>query len=218
MGTEWATRLVHKFDEQYYETGKTDGISWYDNYKWEAERSRSEVAAFRRVMGPRDGDRVVDFGCAKGFWVRAALESGLDAWGLDISEYARVHCDPAAFGRVLSPLDNTHRYQFGFAKDTLEHVAYEDIDDAVAYMASICPRWLMAIPLAENGRYVIPEYELETTHIIREDMEWWLGKVGRRLAISLVSAKVDGLKDKWHAAEPRGNVFIVTDGTGGIDG
>lgn len=48
------------------------------------------------------GDRILDVGCAKGFLVKDLLKEcpGLEAFGLDISEYALMHCEPEVIGRL----------------------------------------------------------------------------------------------------------------------
>lgn len=48
------------------------------------------------------GDRVLDIGCAKGFLVKDLMQAqpGLDAFGLDISRYAAMHCEPEVVGRI----------------------------------------------------------------------------------------------------------------------
>ena len=48
------------------------------------------------------GDRILDVGCAKGFLVKDLMKicPGLDAFGIDISEYALMHCEPEVIGRL----------------------------------------------------------------------------------------------------------------------
>lgn len=46
------------------------------------------------------GDKVLDVGCAKGFLVKDLLSLGIDAYGLDISDYALRHCEPEVVGRL----------------------------------------------------------------------------------------------------------------------
>lgn len=50
----------------------------------------------------KPGDRVLDVGCAKGFLVKDLMKAcpGLEAFGLDISEYALMHCEPDVVGRL----------------------------------------------------------------------------------------------------------------------
>jgi ubiquinone/menaquinone biosynthesis C-methylase UbiE len=55
-----------------------------------------------RHFGLKPGDRVLDVGCAKGFLVKDLLKvcPGLEAFGLDISEFALMHCEPEVVGRL----------------------------------------------------------------------------------------------------------------------
>lgn len=46
------------------------------------------------------GDRFLDIGCAKGFLVKELIELGIDAVGIDISEYAARNCHPDVVDRV----------------------------------------------------------------------------------------------------------------------
>ena len=50
----------------------------------------------------KPGDRVLDVGCGKGFLVKDLIKvcPGLEAFGLDISEYALMHCEPEVVGRL----------------------------------------------------------------------------------------------------------------------
>jgi ubiquinone/menaquinone biosynthesis C-methylase UbiE len=50
----------------------------------------------------KPGDRILDVGCAKGFLVKDLMKvcPGLDAFGVDISEYALTHCEPEVVGRL----------------------------------------------------------------------------------------------------------------------
>jgi ubiquinone/menaquinone biosynthesis C-methylase UbiE len=46
--------------------------------------------------------RVLDVGCAKGFLVKDLMKvcPGLEVFGLDISYYALMHCEPEVIGRL----------------------------------------------------------------------------------------------------------------------
>ena len=50
----------------------------------------------------KPGDRVLDVGCAKGFLVKDFMRAcpGLEAFGLDISRYALMNCEPEVIGRL----------------------------------------------------------------------------------------------------------------------
>ncbi len=53
-------------------------------------------------FGLKPGDRVLDVGCAKGFLVKDFMKAlpGLESFGLDVSEYALMHCEPEVVGRL----------------------------------------------------------------------------------------------------------------------
>ena len=50
----------------------------------------------------KPGDRVLDVGCAKGFLVKDLMITcpGLEVFGIDISEYALIHCEQEVIGRL----------------------------------------------------------------------------------------------------------------------
>ena len=43
---------------------------------------------------------MLDIGCAKGFLVKDLYSQDMDAYGLDISEYALIHCEAEVVGRL----------------------------------------------------------------------------------------------------------------------
>lgn len=53
-------------------------------------------------FGLKSGNRVLDVGCAKGFLVKDLMKvcPGLEVYGLDISEYALMNCEPEVIGRL----------------------------------------------------------------------------------------------------------------------
>ena len=48
----------------------------------------------------KSGDKVLDIGCAKGFLVKDLLALGIDAYGVDVSKYALMNCEPEVVGRL----------------------------------------------------------------------------------------------------------------------
>lgn len=87
-----------KFGEMYFDGPREYG---YGGYRYDGRWlpvARDIVAHF----GLEPGMRLLDVGCAKGFLVHDLIEvcPGLEAYGLDISEYALTHCHPAVVGRL----------------------------------------------------------------------------------------------------------------------
>ena len=51
-------------------------------------------------FGLKPGDRLLDIGCAKGFLVKDLVAIGIDAYGIDVSKYALMNCEPEVVGRL----------------------------------------------------------------------------------------------------------------------
>ena len=101
--TEEHIRISKKYDEMYFDGPREYGYGgyWYDG-RWKPV-AHDIVDHFRL----KPGDRVLDVGCAKGFLVKDLLALGIDAFGIDISQYALMHCEPEVIGRLhLGSADN----------------------------------------------------------------------------------------------------------------
>src|SRR5439155_14621119 len=87
-----------KFGAEYFDGTREQGYGGYCyDGRW-VPIARDIIAHF----GLTPGDRVLDVGCAKGFLVKdlMAVCPGLEAFGLDISEYALMRCEPEVVGRL----------------------------------------------------------------------------------------------------------------------
>jgi ubiquinone/menaquinone biosynthesis C-methylase UbiE len=87
-----------EFGELYFDGPRSYG---YGGYRYDGRWipvAEDMVAHF----GLRAGNRILDVGCAKGFLVKDLMKvcPGLEAFGLDISEYALKHCEPEVVGRL----------------------------------------------------------------------------------------------------------------------
>jgi len=200
---------ANKFDKDYYERGVELGVSLYTNYHYMPERSRQEAKAVISNLGLDKEHTILDFGCAKGFLVKALVELGYDAYGTDISKYAISHCEPEIDHRIFILCDSiikNRRFDYGFCKDVLEHS--EDLDTDLSTIAKLSSRWLVCIPLADNGNYRIEDYEKDTTHLIRENEAWWIRMFEKHFQVISRQYRLAGLKDKWYDLSPKGNMFV----------
>jgi len=214
------TRLAARYDEDYYERGVEKGISGYSNYRWIPELTVPMAMTLIDTMGIGPGQRVLDFGCAKGFTVKALRMLRRDAHGIDISEYAisqvphdvKAHCELV---EELGEYASWHRYAHVIAKDVLEHVPQELMDETLGHIAQMGESFLAVVPLGTGGdgaKYVIDAYERDVTHVIREPALWWCQAISRHYRDVTWRHHIDGIKDNWFRVDPLGNAAILARG------
>jgi len=90
--------ISREYGELYFDGPRTYG---YGGYRYDGRWipvAEDIVSHFRL----KPGDRILDVGCAKGFLVKDLLKvcPGLEVYGLDISEYALMKCEPEVVGRL----------------------------------------------------------------------------------------------------------------------
>lgn len=90
--------VAKQFGKDYFDGSREYG---YGGYRYDGRWvpvARDIVAHFSL----RPGMRILDVGCAKGFLVKDLMHvcPGLEAFGVDISDYALAHCEPEAAGRL----------------------------------------------------------------------------------------------------------------------
>jgi ubiquinone/menaquinone biosynthesis C-methylase UbiE len=90
--------VAKQFGEVYFDGPRECG---YGGYRYDGRWlpvARDIIAHF----GLKPGMRVLDVGCAKGFLVKDLMLTcqGLDVFGLDVSLYALMNCEPEVVGRL----------------------------------------------------------------------------------------------------------------------
>ena len=110
---------------------------------------------------------VLDAGCAMGMVVEALRDRGVEAFGVDISEYAiqNVREDVRPFCRVGSILEPfPRRYDLIVCIEVLEHLPPRDAERAVANFTRFADDVLFSST---------PKDFKETTHFNVQPPEWW---------------------------------------------
>jgi predicted TPR repeat methyltransferase len=196
---------MHQFTKDYYEDGVRKHISGYEDYKWMPTRSIPEALD---IQSNFEFKTCVDYGCAKGFLVNALRIVGCDAWGEDISEYAVENCHPNVRDYVSLP--NDKQYDLLICKDVLEHVEVEDIPSVLQKFKKKSKQFFFVIPLGDDDRFRIREYEVDITHVTKKDEEWWI-KMFESQGLELVkfSYSLGSIKEKWIEPYPHGNGFFI---------
>ena len=115
--------------------------------------------------------RVLDAGCALGLLVETLREHGVEAWGIDISDFAitqvhdsvRPYC---AVGSVVDPLPPAFPDRFDLVTciEVVEHMSPVDGEQAIARLTTLADRILFSSSPADFG---------EATHLNVQPSEHW---------------------------------------------
>lgn len=208
-----------QYDEDYFLRGKETGKSLYHDYRWLPELTlpMAEMIAKHLSMTPLSmtpSGSVLDFGCARGYLVRAFTELGYDAEGIDASDWAIANADPAIKKCVGVATTVTGEHDWIIAKDVLEHLALYELVALLPDFAKAAKKGVfIVVPLspASGCEYVVPEYEKDITHNIRWPLSRWVTEMYSAFDETWeISARhrIVGIKDNY-AGWPRGNGFIT---------
>jgi len=105
------------------------------------------------------GTRVVDIGCACGYFIEVALEHGFDAYGIEFSSVAIASASEQVRSRIIqqdvNQLDTKHRHSFDLvtAFDVIEHTL-EPIKFLVNSRSLLKSRGLLVITTPDVGHFL----------------------------------------------------------------
>jgi SAM-dependent methyltransferase len=90
--------IARQYGREYFDGARDTG---YGGYRYDG-RWMAIAEDMVAHWGLKPEDRVLDVGCAKGFLVKDLMKvnPGVEAFGLDISEYALMNCEPEVIGRL----------------------------------------------------------------------------------------------------------------------
>ena len=200
-----------RYDADYFLRGKQTGKSLYEDYRWLPNLTIPMCQAVTNYLGIKKTQTVLDFGCARGYMVKALRLLGFDAYGQDVSEWAIGNCDADVKQHLKLKDKLTHEFDWIIAKDVLEHV--QDADAMVTEMRAHARAGIfVVVPLSsQDGQpYVLTDYELDVTHIHRLTLASWVRMFLHRGWDVKATYRVPGIKDNHYvtAWEP-GDGFIV---------
>lgn len=208
------------YDADYFLRGKETGKSLYEDYRWLPDLTIPMALSIMEHLQVDPRDTVCDFGCARGYTVKALRGLGIEAYGVDISTWAVENSDPEVRPFLTHHLDRT--FDWVIAKDVLEHVPLEMIHTVTgALMNAVHKGVFVVVPLSPwpDEPYVCPEYELDKTHLIRWDLETWAdlfrthnSRMGAPFVIEAEYA-VKGIKENYsHIKQANGFLTITRKG------
>src|SRR5262245_60343314 len=159
------SRGGQQYDRHYFDCYGTGPVPY--------DRKHPEWLAFfgtiaDRIVSEIKPRRVLDVGCAKGFLVESLRDRGVDAFGIDISEYAisEVRPDILPYCRVASALDRFDcSYELIVSIEVLEHLSE---DEGRVAIANIC-RSTNDVLFSST-----PDDVIEPTHVNVRPRSWWI--------------------------------------------
>lgn len=165
------------FDADYYLRGPEVNRSNYVNYRWLPELTIPVVKVMMAHLSPDKFGTVLDYGCARGYYVKALRSLGYQAFGFDISEWAIANCDPEVRAYVGNELGDGAMYDHIICKDVLEHVEEDKLPGLLSDMLnSLNDSALIIVPLrGSQGRsYVSPADNADATHKTCWTLDQWI--------------------------------------------
>lgn len=172
--------LANQFGEAYFDGTREQG---YGGYRYDGRWIAVAETAVERY-GLKSGQRILDIGCAKGFFVHDLMQvvPGLDVIGVDVSDYAIAHAHPGV--REYLNLG------------TAEELPYEDAAfDAVFAINTIhnldrsgCVKALKEmVRVTKNPEHCFVQVDAYRDEAERNLFENWM-----------LTAKTYGTPEKWH--------------------
>jgi SAM-dependent methyltransferase len=158
------------------------GKSNYSHYDIDSSPFASQADVIEKLLvhfgldGP-----VLDVGCAKGYLVYVLRLRGVEAYGLDWSQYALDHSYPDA-RPFLQRADATRlpftgrRFALATSFDVLEHLDHRNVRRAFLECARVSDRQLHQV---NTGRLLEWAYEGDESHCVKYPLERWQAIVDR---------------------------------------
>jgi len=201
------------YDEDYFQRGKQSKKGWLENYRFLPRRTFREAFGFIDYLGLDDDSYVLEVGCAMGFLVKCLRTLEIKADGTDISTYA-LSFSPENCWNSSDPKTWDEHADTGYThiiiKDMLEHLSKEQLPVMLDNFAKVSKKMMCVIPMGDFGRYRIPEYHLEISHLIAEDEKWW-ANVFESHGWKIVKHcnHVQWIKDNWQYISNGNHVFVL---------
>ncbi|MGO5029164.1 glycosyltransferase [Candidatus Agathobaculum pullicola] len=154
------------YNEEYYHSG-CGPIPYEESEHW--NKFFGMIA--ERIVSDLHPKRVLDAGCAMGYLVAALRDRGVEAYGLDISEYAismvRDDIKPYCMVGTLTekiPEELPKHFDLVVTIEVLEHLYAEDGQKAIANLCTLADTVLFSST---------PDDFEERTHINVQQREYW---------------------------------------------
>jgi len=125
------------------------------------------------ILSKEPKGKVLDIGCAFGYIVKRLRDKGIDALGIDISQYALSQA-PEDVKPYLKhgPADNlpwpNEYFDMVVTFGTLEHLDSEILPKAISEIKRVASRGIIAVTPGDN-----PYFDGDITHQTKQPLSWW---------------------------------------------
>jgi cyclopropane fatty-acyl-phospholipid synthase-like methyltransferase len=185
------------YDKIYFEDGVKHGVSGYENYRWLPQRIYREIRAVINLLGIEPNQSVLDFGCAKGYWVKGFREYGVRAFGCDISTYAISKADKAVKKYLTLTIPN-RKFDYVVSRNTFEHLDEKELGKVLKWFTRITKTLFFTVPLVDPQTKDYVMQMPDVTHKIRWTSAQWMSFAEKHGWVYTTSyPHVEGLHDNF---------------------
>lgn len=180
--------LVKDIQELYYtkEYYRTHCGEPYENR--EVWAKKFEIIA-QKIVDEYAPKTVLEVGCAMGYLVEALRDRGVEAYGIDVSEYAisKVREDIKPYCKVSSitdelPEELPKKYDLVIMIEVIEHLYEDQVNDAMDYLC----RYSDQIIFSSSS----DDLE-EITHVNVQEQEYWAMKFAQRGFYRMINSNLE---------------------------
>lgn len=212
MGYKDIKNNFNEYDEDYYERGVSLKKSGYENYRWLPRLTIRFADKIIKELNLRKGDIILDYGCAKGFLVKAFRILDIEAYGCDISNYAIKNLDVEIkkyCKLIKNKIPFNRKFDWIIAKDVFEHLHENELKNILKNIPKLSNNLFVIVPLGKNDKFIIPSYDLDVTHKLAKSRNWWEKSFeSSGWKVDRFSYLIEGMKDNWKEYK-KGNGFFV---------
>ena len=145
-------------------------------YSERIRKSKKHMMKYMKFLRKGSSLKMLDVGCGEGYYVRDAIEEGIDAHGIDISTHALENAlaevkDRITFGSITEIPFDDEEFDMMTAFDVIEHIHPKDTLKAVAEIRRVLkPDGIVIIttPSSNFGDWVS-----DLTHINVRPPKFW---------------------------------------------
>jgi SAM-dependent methyltransferase len=160
------------YDESYFT--KRGGGAPYVGYPLELNGARGNFESLSgEIRTSFEPHRVLDVGCATGHLVKALRAQGIEAEGIDFSQWAVDHAvTPVVQGSALALPWSEGAFDLVISQDFMEHMHPDDLPTVIAEQVRV-------VEPGGSIAHLIPFYDTDPpvqvdAHLCQATKDWWL--------------------------------------------